>query len=110
MLLLVIFVLFAGALPPSLEQPRCCTQINRRSVIEEMKGLQLLRRNWRFSWSGEMVETPQERKQNKSCDSPEGCTAEDCDVKAAPFSKRRYGKSIVLLLFFVPLMILLPKK
>jgi hypothetical protein len=57
-----------------------------------------------------MVETPQERKQNKSCDSPEGSTAEDCDVKAAPCSKRRYGKSIVLLLFFVPLMILLPKK
>jgi hypothetical protein len=110
MLLLVIFVLFAGALPPSLEQWRCCTQINRRSVIEEMKGLQLLSRNWRFSWSGEMVETPQERKQNKSCDSPKGSTAEDCDVKAAPCSKRRYGKSIVLLLFFVPLMILLPKK
>jgi hypothetical protein len=47
------------------------TQINRRSVIEEMKGLQLLSRNRRISWSGEMVETPQERKQNKSCDSPE---------------------------------------
>jgi hypothetical protein len=66
MLLLVIFVLFAGALPPSLEQRPCCTQINRRSVFEEMKGLQLLSRHWRFSWSGEMVETPQERKQNKS--------------------------------------------
>jgi hypothetical protein len=75
-----------------------------------MKGLQLLSRNWRFSWSGEMVETPQERKQNKLCDSTEGSIAEDCDVKAAPCSKRRYGKSIVLLLFFVPLMILLPKK
>jgi hypothetical protein len=70
MLLLVIFVLFAGALPPSLEQRQCCTEINRRSVIEEMKGLQLLSRNWRFIWRDEMVETPQERKQNKSCDSP----------------------------------------
>jgi hypothetical protein len=110
MLLLVIFVLFAGALPPSLEQRRCCTQINGRSVIEEMKGLQLLSRNWRFSWSGEMVEMPQERKQKKSRDSTEGSTAEDCDVKAAPCSKRRYGKSIVLLLFFIPLMIFLPKK
>jgi len=57
-----------------------------------------------------MVEMPQERKQKKSCDSTEGSTAEDCDVKAAPCSKRRYGKSIVLLLFFIPLMILLPKK
>jgi hypothetical protein len=75
-----------------------------------MKGLQLLSRNWRFSWSGEMVETPQEKKQNKSCDSTEGRTAEHCDVKAAPCSKQRYGKSIILLLFFVPLMILLPKK
>jgi hypothetical protein len=110
MLLLVIFVLFSGALPPSLEKRRCCTQINGRSVIEEMKGLQLLSRNWRFSWSGEMVETPQERKQNKLCDSTKGSIAKDCDVKAAPFSKRRYGKSIVLLLFFVPLMIFLPKK
>jgi hypothetical protein len=110
MLLLIIFVLFAGALPPSLEQRQCCTQINRRSVIEEMKGLQLLSRNWRFIWCGEMVETPQERKQNKSCDSPEGSTAEDCDVKATPCSKRRYGKSMVLLLFLVPLMIFLPKK
>jgi hypothetical protein len=71
MLLLVIFILFAGALPPALEQWPCCTQIKRRSVIEEMKGLQLLSRNWRINWSGEMVETPQERKQNKSCDSPE---------------------------------------
>jgi hypothetical protein len=71
MLFLVIFILFAGALPPALEQCLCCTQINRRSVIEEMKGLQFLSRNWRMSWSGEMVETLQERKQNKSCDSTE---------------------------------------
>jgi hypothetical protein len=70
MLLLVIFILFAGSLPPALEQCPCCTHINRRSVIEEMKGLQFLR-SWRMSWSGEMVETLQERKQNKSCDSPE---------------------------------------
>jgi hypothetical protein len=70
----------------------------------------LLSRNWRFIWRGEMVEMPQERKQNKSCDSPEGSTAEHCDVKAAPCSKRRYGKSMVLFLFFVPLMILFPKK
>jgi hypothetical protein len=70
MLLLVIFILFTGALPPALEKWPCCTQINRRSIIEEMKGLQLLRRNWRINWSSEMVEMPQERKQNKSCDSP----------------------------------------
>jgi hypothetical protein len=55
-----------------------------------------------------MVETPQERKQNKLCDSTKESIVEDCDVKVAPCSKRRYGKSIVLLLFFVPLMILLP--
>ena len=60
MLLLIIFVLFTGALPPSLEQRQCFTKINRRSVIEEMKGLQLLSRNWRISWSSEMVETAQE--------------------------------------------------
>ena len=57
-----------------------------------------------------MVEIPQERKQKKSCDSTEESTTEDCDVKDAPCSKRRYGKSIVLLLFFVPVMIFLPKK
>jgi hypothetical protein len=50
MLLLVIFIVFAGALSWSNG-----THIKRRSVIEEMKGLQWLNRNWRINWSGEMV-------------------------------------------------------